>query len=133
MTANELLASFCHTSSGVTRELALSIAFDAIGLSGRIAIAIGRHLHVEAAPNGTGGIESTGPNPLADWASLTAPFLKLLPGNLLQVLCATGIKTHQPIAEPVQPNVLELRKNPRLDRRPGVNGKSLCSAEPARR
>src|SRR5215831_19710486 len=115
MTANELLASFCHTSSGVTRELALSIAFDAIGLSGRIAIAIGRHLHVEAAPNGTGGIESTGPYPLADWHSPTAPFLKLLPGNLLEVFCATGIKTHEPIAEPVQPNVLERAEEELLD------------------
>src|SRR5215472_18828534 len=81
MTANELLRSFCHTSSGVTRELALSIAFDATGLSGRIAIAIGRHLHVEAAPNGTGGIESTGPQPVRRLALAQRAFLKLLPGS----------------------------------------------------
>src|SRR5215471_2711513 len=54
MTANELLLSFCHTSSGVTSELALSIAFDAIGLSGRIAIAIGRHLRASSKRDGWG-------------------------------------------------------------------------------
>jgi|SRR5215475_706172 len=72
MTANEPLLSFCHTSSDVTRELAFSIALDAIGLSGRIAIAIGRHLQVEAAPNWTGGVESTGPRTIAVRHSITA-------------------------------------------------------------
>ena len=36
-------------------------------------------------------------------------------GNLLEVFWATGIKTHEPIAEPIQPNVLERPEYELLD------------------